>query len=82
VNNAAYPRIAQDYEKTFKVLKSLPCDIFLGAHGNYFGLETKYPRFTHEGVSVFVDPAGYKKYVEDKEQEFKTELAKQRNARQ
>jgi len=78
VNNMEYPRIAEDYEKTFKVLKSLPCDIFLGAHGNYFGLETKYPRFKHEGLSVFVDPAGYKKYVEDKEQEFKTELAKQR----
>jgi metallo-beta-lactamase class B len=77
VNNVAYPRIAEDYEKTFKVLKSLPCDIFLGAHGNYFGLETKYPRFKDEGLSVFVDPAGYKKYVEDKEQEFKTELAKQ-----
>ena len=44
VNNAAYPQIAEDYEKTFRVLKSLPCDIFLGAHGNYFGLETKYPR--------------------------------------
>jgi metallo-beta-lactamase class B len=77
VNNAAYPRIAEDYEKTFKVLKSLPCDIFLGAHGAYFGLEAKYPRFKDEGLSVFVDPAGYKKYVEDKEQEFKKELAKQ-----
>jgi metallo-beta-lactamase class B len=77
VNNVAYPRIAQDYETTFKVLKSLPCDIFLGAHGNYFGLENKYPRFNNEGLSVFVDPAGYKKYVEDKEQEFENELAKQ-----
>lgn len=78
VNNAAYPGIAQDFEKTFKVLKSLKCDIFLGAHGNYFGLETKYPRLRDKGFAVFVDPAGYKKYVEDKEQEFKTELAKQR----
>jgi metallo-beta-lactamase class B len=79
VNNSDYPRIAEDYEKTFKVLKSLPCDIFLGAHGNYFGLETKYPRLKDEGLSVFIDPEGYKKYVEDKEQEFKKELAKQRS---
>jgi metallo-beta-lactamase class B len=78
VNNTAYPQIAQDYEKTFKVLKLLKFDIFLGAHGNYFGLELKYPRFKDEGPMVFVDPAGYKKYVEDKEQEFKKELAKQR----
>lgn len=82
VNNSGYPRIAEDYEKTFQVLKSLPCDIFLGAHGNYFGLETKYPRFKDEGLSVFIDPAGYKKYVEDKEQEFKKELAKQKSPQQ
>ena len=82
VNNTTYPRIAEDYQKTFKVLKSLSCDIFLGAHGNYFGLDTKYPRLKTEGLSVFVDPAGYKKYVEEKEQEFKKELAKQRTVQQ
>jgi len=82
VNNTGYLRIAEDYEKTFRVLKSLPCDIFLGAHGNYFGLETKYPRLKDEGLSVFVDPAGYEKYVEDKEQEFRKELAKQRSVQQ
>jgi metallo-beta-lactamase class B len=82
VNNETYPRIAEDYEKTFKVLKSLSCDIFLGAHGNYFGLDTKHPRLKTEGLSVFIDPAGYKKYVEEKEQEFKKELAKQRTLQQ
>ena len=51
VNNAAYPQIAADYEKMFRVLKSLPCDIFLGAHGNYFDLETKYARLK-EGASA------------------------------
>ena len=79
VNNSEYPRIAEDYEKTFKVLKSLQCDIFLGAHGNYFSLETKYPRFKDEGMTVFIDPAGYKKYVEEREDAFKKELAKQRS---
>lgn len=79
VNNSEYPQIAEDYEKTFRVLKSLPCDIFLGAHGSYFGLETKYPRFKDEGLSVFVDPEGYKKYVEEREGTFKKELEKQRS---
>lgn len=77
VDNSAYPTIAEDYQKTFKVLKSLSCDIFLGAHGNYFGMESKFPRLKDKGLSVFVDPVGYKKYVEDKEQEFKKELARQ-----
>src|SRR5215470_3654950 len=32
VANALYPQIAEDYERTFRVLHSLPCDVFLGAH--------------------------------------------------
>src|SRR5262249_41363389 len=42
VGNTKYPEIAQDYVKTFALLKSLPCDLFLGAHGGYFGLQDKY----------------------------------------
>ena len=80
VNNAAYPQIASDYEKMFRVLKSMPCDIFLGAHGNYFDLETKYARLKEAGTAAFVDPQGYHKYVNDKEREFKTEFAKQKAA--
>ena len=80
VNNAKYPQIATDYERMFRVLKSLPCDIFLGAHGSYFDLERKYERLKENALAPFVDPEGYKKYVADKEQAFKTEFAKQRAA--
>ena len=78
VDNAAYPRIAEDYERMFRVLKSLPCDYFLGAHGGYFDMESKYARLKKGARAPFVDPEGYKKYVAQKEQEFRTELAKQR----
>jgi len=80
VNNAAYPQIASDYEKMFSVLKSLPCDIFLGAHGSYFDLETKYARLKSSGVAAFVDPDGYKEYVNERERAFKKELEKQKGA--
>lgn len=80
VNNAAYPNIAEDYEKMFRVLKVLPVDIFLGAHGNYFGMEAKYARFKQEGFKVFIDPEGYFKYVTGKELEFKKELERQKAA--
>ena len=79
-NNASYRQIAADYERTFRVLKLLPCDIFLGAHGTYFDLETKYLRLKEGALTPFIDPEGYKKYVADKEQAFRTELAKQRAA--
>ena len=59
------------------VLRALPCDIFLGAHGSYFGLTEKYPRWKAGDRDAFVDPAGYKAYVEDRERAFEAELAKQ-----
>jgi len=78
VNNAAYPGIATDFEKTFRVLKELRCDIFLGAHGSYFDLETKYPLGKKRGVAAFIDPQGYARYVGNREKAFRAELAKQR----
>ena len=77
VNNALYPGIAQDYETTFRVLKSLPCDIFLGAHGDYYGMLAKYPKLQPGAADPFIDPGGYKKYVAEREQTFRDELKKQ-----
>ena len=77
VNNELYPQIAYDYERMFQVLKSLPCDVFLGAHGNYYGMEAKYARMKEGGANPFIDPGGYKSYVAEREQAFRAELAKQ-----
>lgn len=76
VGNKKYPQIAEDYVKTFAVLKSLPCDVFLGAHGAYFGLKAKYER-RQTAPNPFIDPAGYKTYVASKEAEFRAEWARQ-----
>jgi metallo-beta-lactamase class B len=78
VGNTLYPRIAEDYERTFQVLKSLPCDYFLGAHGGYFDMENKYARFKEGLQTAFIDPGGYKEYVAEREQAFRAELARQR----
>src|SRR5271169_1419762 len=51
VNNALYPGIAQDYERMFRVLKSLPCDVYLGAHGNYYGMEAKFAQIKDGGAN-------------------------------
>jgi metallo-beta-lactamase class B len=80
VNNKAYPKIAEDYVRMWTVLKGLPCDIFLGAHGEYFGMEAKYARMKAGSANAFVDPEGYKKYVAEKQQDFEAELAKQKAA--
>jgi len=76
VGNVDYPGIAIDYEKTFRVLKSLPVDLFLGAHGGYYGMDTKHASLSSR-TNPFTDPAGYLLYVEDREQAFRAELSKQ-----
>jgi metallo-beta-lactamase class B len=77
VNNPRYPNIANDYEHTFAVLKSLPCDVFLGAHGDYYKLSEKYPRLKAGGTNPFIDPNGYREYVKDREAAFRAELKRQ-----
>lgn len=77
VNNERYPEIADDYARGFGVLKSLACDVFLGAHGSYYDLEAKYAKLKAGGVNPYIDSAGYKDYVAEREQAFLSELQKQ-----
>jgi len=78
VGNAAYPNIADDYTKSFPAMRALTCDIFLGAHGGYFNMDAKYPNVKTQGTAALVDPAGCRKYIDDREKAFNAELAKQR----
>ena len=80
VGNAKYPQIADDFARTFRVLNSLPVDIFLGAHGGYFGMEAKVARMALGQPSPFIDKSGYTAYVADRQAAFERELAKQRAA--
>lgn len=81
VNNLSYPRIAEDYQQTFRVLKSLHCEIFLGAHGDYYGLERKFARMAPDGPNVFLDPDGCRKFVAEKEEAFLKEWERQKRGR-
>lgn len=80
VGNTLYPQIADDYRHEFQVLNSLPCDIFLGAHGGYFGLKEKYDRWKAGDRNAFIDPEGYKTYIADRQQAFEAEYKKQLSA--
>jgi metallo-beta-lactamase class B len=75
--NKSYPQIADDFRKQFATLKALPCDVFLGAHGAYFDLKGKYDRLKGGDQAAFVDPTGYRSYVEERELAFDTALKRQ-----
>ena len=83
VGNQAYPEIADDFAKGFQILKALPCDVFLGAHGAYYGMLAKYDRVKRGSKkNPFIDPEGYRAYVEERAKTFRTKLAEQSDERQ
>ena len=77
VDNKDYPEIAQDFARTFEVLKKLRCDVFLGAHGDYYGMLAKYERLKDSKTNPFIDPQGYRDYVTLKEKAFEQKLKDQ-----
>ena len=77
---ATYPGIAEDYEKTFQVLRSLPCDVFLGSHGSFYSLVDKRGVMEKKpALNPFIDPWGYQAYILDTEAVFQKELAAERD---
>jgi metallo-beta-lactamase class B len=64
----SYPGIAADYERSFRMLQALPCDIFLGSHPMIYGMEEKQRR------GDFVDPAGYHQFLDEMERTFRQKL--------
>jgi metallo-beta-lactamase class B len=79
LKNEKYPEIAKDYERTFEVLRSLPCDVFLGNHGVFFGLEEKSKRLrAGESPNPFIDPKGYRGFVERAQQGFLRQLEEEK----
>ena len=78
LGNKRYPQIADDFARTFKILQSLPVDAFLGAHGNYYGMEAKYARMKAGQPNPFIDPAGYHVYLSERQRAFEAEWEKQK----
>jgi metallo-beta-lactamase class B len=79
VNNPEIPHQAEEYERAFKVARSLKVDVPLGSHPSMYNLAEKYPRIG-KGPNPFIDPAGYKQEVDVAEAMFRAVLAEQKKA--
>ena len=81
VDNPRYPGIAGDYERTFRTLRALSCDLFLGSHGNYYSMPDKIARMKAGAAdNPFIDPAGYQQFVNESQARFEQLLAEQTKA--
>ena len=81
LKHPTYPGIADDYARTFRILHGLKCDIFLGAHGGYYGMREKYDRMQKgTGANPFIDPDGYRAFIDKSEKNFQKKLAEEKAA--
>ncbi|MBI2817541.1 MAG: hypothetical protein HYX72_11435 [Acidobacteria bacterium] len=78
-NNAKYPTIVEDFEHTFKVLKSLPCDVFFYVRATTIRLDEKEKKLK-AGVkpNPFIDPQGCKDYIAENENLYRKPFAEQK----
>ena len=79
VNNKDYPAIADDYDRRFKVLRSLPCDIPLASHPAMYNLPAKFQKLG-TNPNPFINPVGYKTELDLVEGVFNQTFDDQRKA--
>jgi metallo-beta-lactamase class B len=79
LDHPTYQGIADDYKKTFQTLRSLKCDVFLGAHGGYYDMIEKYRRMQNTvQPNPFIDPEGYRASVDSEEAHFLEQLSREK----
>jgi len=64
-----YPEQGADLERSFRVLRSLPVDIWVTCHARWWGRYRKFvARATaKDPVEPFIDPEGYRAYIDSAE---------------
>src|SRR5688572_24361063 len=79
VEPESYPGIRSDFERSFRTLRGLPADIFLGSHGSFFDMDRKRRERAGSGdpADPFIDRQGYRRFIDGTEERFRKTLADQ-----
>jgi metallo-beta-lactamase class B len=66
-----YPEQKADLERSFRVLRGLPIDIWVTSHARRWGRYRKFlaSAAAKDAVAPFIDPAGYHAYIDGAEAE-------------
>ncbi len=80
LNNKDYPDVIADYLRSYKTMRTFPCDVFLSSHGGHYGLMAKTGKRSNAGSNPFIDPTTIKTHVDQYEKDFYAELEKQKSA--
>jgi metallo-beta-lactamase class B len=71
---ARYPEQGADLERSFRVLRGLPVDIWVTSHARWWGRYRKFvaSQTAKNPADSFVDPEGYRTYLDTAEAEFRS----------
>ena len=78
LHNREYPNIADDYSQTYRILRALPCDIFLTSHASQFGLFSKYRPGMAYDPDRFLDHGIYLRVIDRQESAFLEQLEEEK----
>jgi metallo-beta-lactamase class B len=69
-----YAEQAADLERSFRVLRSLPVDIWVTCHARWWGRYRKFvaSRTATNPTDPFIDPDGYRTYLDNAEKDFRS----------
>jgi metallo-beta-lactamase class B len=51
------PAIAAEFDRTFRIVRALPCDVPLGDHAAQYGMSAKYAKLAPGAPNPFFDRA-------------------------
>jgi metallo-beta-lactamase class B len=78
LHNHEYPDIAGDYAQTYRILRALPCDVFLTSHASQFGLFSKYRPGMSYDPERFLDHGIYLRVIDRQENAFFEQLEEEK----
>lgn len=74
------PAIVAEFNRSFKAVRALPCDLQLGDHPAEYGMIEKYAKLKDGGPNPFIDAATCKREVDMQEAMFHAILNEQQKA--
>jgi metallo-beta-lactamase class B len=80
LDNARYPDIVSDWQRTYAVLESLAADVWVSQHTGVFDMAGKLAR-QGQASNPYVDRAGYRRFIADSRQQFTRLLTQQMSGR-
>ena len=77
---ALTPAVEAEFNRSFPLVRSLPCDVQLGDHGAQYNMQAKYAKLRDGGPNPFIDPTTCRLEVDISEAMFRAILSEQQKA--